>query len=145
MVERAGRRPLGQRHTVELNPREFQVLIEELNGFMATARRHGAKYDRPYPARIWNRGTKTRHLPRIARGGSPVSGYSEPNAGSDLASLETRALDQGDHYLVNGSKIWTSGAMHADWIFVLCEPMSTCPNTKELAFYCFQWTAPASA
>ena len=48
-----------------------------------------------------------------------VRGYSEPGAGSDLASLQTRAEDKGDHYLINGQKIWTSYADQADWIFCL--------------------------
>jgi len=46
-------------------------------------------------------------------------GYSEPNAGSDLASLATRAVRDGEHYLVNGTKVWTTLAQHADWIFCL--------------------------
>lgn len=63
---------------------------------------------------------KLEHLPKIIRGEIRwCQGYSEPNAGSDLASLQTKAEDNGDHYLVNGSKIWTSYADKADWIFCL--------------------------
>jgi alkylation response protein AidB-like acyl-CoA dehydrogenase len=63
---------------------------------------------------------KQRHLPPIVRGELRwCQGYSEPGAGSDLAGLQTKAEDKGDHFLVNGSKIWTSGAQYADWCFCL--------------------------
>jgi alkylation response protein AidB-like acyl-CoA dehydrogenase len=63
---------------------------------------------------------KARHLPHIARGEYEwCQGYSEPGAGSDLASLQTKCEDKGDHWLVNGSKIWTSVANLADWCFCL--------------------------
>jgi alkylation response protein AidB-like acyl-CoA dehydrogenase len=67
-----------------------------------------------------NEEQKQRHIPPIARAEIRwCQGYSEPNAGSDLAGLQTRAEDMGDHYLVNGQKIWTSGAQWADWCFCL--------------------------
>jgi alkylation response protein AidB-like acyl-CoA dehydrogenase len=63
---------------------------------------------------------KQRHLPPICRGELRwCQGYSEPNAGSDLASLQTKLEDRGDHWEVNGQKIWTSGAQFADWCFCL--------------------------
>lgn len=63
---------------------------------------------------------KLKYLPQIVRGEIRwCQGYSEPGAGSDLAGLQTSADDKGDHYLVNGQKIWTSYANYADWIFCL--------------------------
>jgi alkylation response protein AidB-like acyl-CoA dehydrogenase len=67
-----------------------------------------------------NEDQKSRHIPHITRGELQwCQGYSEPGAGSDLAALQTKAEDKGDHYLVNGQKIWTSGAQWADWCFCL--------------------------
>jgi alkylation response protein AidB-like acyl-CoA dehydrogenase len=70
-----------------------------------------------------------RHIPPIVKAELRwCQGYSEPGAGSDLASLQTRAEDRGDHFLVNGQKIWTSGAQYADWCFCL---VRTDPNAKK--------------
>lgn len=63
---------------------------------------------------------KQEHLPWIANHERRwCQGFSEPGAGSDLASLQTKCVDMGDHWLVNGQKIWTSGADQADWCFAL--------------------------
>jgi hypothetical protein len=69
---------------------------------------------------------KQEHIPPIVRGDLQwCQGYSEPGAGSDLAALQTRAEDKGDHFLINGQKIWTSGAQYADWCFCLVRTDTT--------------------
>jgi len=85
---------------------------------------------------------KLEHLPPIARGEIRwCQGYSEPNAGSDLASLATRAEDMGDHYLVNGQKIWTSYANEADWIFCLVRTDAARKHTG-ISFVLFDMASP---
>ena len=81
---------------------------------------------------------KREHLPKIARGEIRwCQGYSEPGSGSDLASLQTRAEDKGDHYVINGSKIWTSYADKADWIFCLVRTDPAAPKHEGISFILF--------
>jgi alkylation response protein AidB-like acyl-CoA dehydrogenase len=75
---------------------------------------------------------KKRFLPRIYNGEDFwCQGYSEPGSGSDLASLKTKAVRQGDHYVVNGQKIWTTLAHYADWIFCLVRTDPTLEKRQE--------------
>ena len=76
-----------------------------------------------------NEEQKKQHLPGIVGGDVWwCQGYSEPGAGSDLASLKTTAVRDGDHYVINGQKTWTTLAQHADWIFILAR---TDPNAEK--------------
>lgn len=78
---------------------------------------------------------KAQHLPNILTGDTYwCQGFSEPEAGSDLASLRTRAVRDGDHYLVNGSKIWTSHAQYADWMFALVRTADTTRRQEGISF-----------
>lgn len=106
----------------ELSHDEYRVLIEELKRINArtplTGR--GVNYIGPTILEFGTDEQKARWLPICARGeGAWAMGYSEPGAGSDLASLTTRAVREGDHYVINGRKTWTSDAMVCDYIFVL--------------------------
>ncbi len=75
---------------------------------------------------------KNRFLPRMREGDDFwAQGYSEPGAGSDLASLKTKAERQGDHYLVNGQKIWTTLGHYGDWIFCLVRTDATVEKRQE--------------
>jgi acyl-CoA dehydrogenase len=86
---------------------------------------------------------KQEHIPKIIRGEIRwCQGYSEPGAGSDLASLKTRAEDKGDHYLVNGSKIWTSYGDKADWIFCLVRTDFNVKKQEGISFLLFDMTTP---
>ncbi len=85
---------------------------------------------------------KKHYLPQIARGEIRwCQGYSEPGAGSDLAGLQTKAEDKGDHWLVNGQKVWTSYADKADWIFCLVRT-STESKQGGISFLLFDMETP---
>lgn len=85
---------------------------------------------------------KQQYIPDIINGKIRwCQGYSEPNAGSDLASLRTKAQDMGDHYLINGSKVWTSYADKADWIFCLVRTDFDCPKHEGISFLLFDMTS----
>lgn len=84
---------------------------------------------------------KQQHLPRIARGEIRwAQGYSEPNAGSDLASLQARAEDHGDHYVLNGSKVWTSYGDLGDWMFCLVRTDFEVKKHQGISFVLFDMT-----
>ena len=86
----------------------------------------------PVLLRFGTEAQKKRFLPRIYQGEDFwCQGYSEPGSGSDLASLKTKALRQGDHYVVNGQKIWTTLAHYADWIFCLVRSDPTVEKRQE--------------
>ena len=105
-----------------LSPAEAKVLREEMARIDARSPLHsfGIWMLGPALLHFGTEGQKQRFLNEIARGEIRwCQGYSEPGSGSDLVSLQTYGEDKGDHWLVNGQKIWTSYADEADWIFCL--------------------------
>ncbi|MFN3522728.1 MAG: acyl-CoA dehydrogenase family protein [Phenylobacterium sp.] len=87
---------------------------------------------------------KQKHIPPIVRGEVQwCVGYSEPNAGSDLASLQTKCEDAGDHWVINGQKIWTSGAQYSDWCGALVRTDPTVKKHDGISFLLIDMHQPA--
>jgi alkylation response protein AidB-like acyl-CoA dehydrogenase len=86
---------------------------------------------------------KKQHLPGITSGDVIwCQGYSEPNSGSDLASLQTRAVQDGDDFIINGQKIWTSQAHYADWMFVLARTDPDAPKHRGISYFLLDMKTP---
>ncbi|WP_294331155.1 acyl-CoA dehydrogenase family protein [uncultured Sphingomonas sp.] len=127
-----------------LSPAETKILREEMKrmGARTPLNSFGISMLGPALLKYGTEEQKLEHLPKIARGEIRwCQGYSEPNAGSDLAGLQTWAEDAGDHYVVNGQKVWTSYADKADWIFCL---VRTSKEAKQggISFLLFDMASP---
>ncbi len=86
---------------------------------------------------------KRKHLSAITNAETMwCQGFSEPNAGSDLASLQTRAVRDGDDYIINGQKIWTSGAHLADWCILLARTDTEAPKHKGISYFLLDMKTP---
>ncbi len=127
-----------------LDPAETKVLREEIAaiGVRPPLSSFGIWMLGPALLKYGSEAQKREHLPRIAAGLIRwCQGYSEPNAGSDLASLQTRAESDGDDFIINGQKIWTSGANYADWIFCLVRTDLNAKKHDGISFILFDMTS----
>jgi len=127
-----------------LSPAEAKILKEEMRslGCRPPLTSFGISMLGPALLKFGNEEQKKKYLTEIARGEIRwCQGYSEPGAGSDLAGLQTKAEDKGDHYLVNGQKVWTSYADQADWIFCLVRT-STESKHGGISFLLFDMESP---
>jgi alkylation response protein AidB-like acyl-CoA dehydrogenase len=128
-----------------LSPAETKVLKQEMAriGARNPLMSFGISMLGPALLKYGSEAQKKRFLTEIARGEIRwCQGYSEPNAGSDLAALQTKCDDKGDHWLVNGQKVWTSYADKADWIFCLVRTDPQAPKHKGISFLLFDMASP---
>ncbi|KZL26025.1 acyl-CoA dehydrogenase family protein [Pseudovibrio sp. WM33] len=123
-----------------LNGDEAKILKEEMTRInaMSPLESFGIWMLGPALLKYGSHEQKLQHLPKIARGEIRwCQGYSEPGSGSDLASVQTKGVDMGDHFLVSGQKIWTSYADQADWIFALVRTEPDAKKHKGISFLLF--------
>ncbi len=128
-----------------LNRQELRVLQQEMAAIKALPPSVGMGLAMIGPTLLefGSEDQKRRHLPRIARGDVRwCQGYSEPGSGSDLASLRTRAVLEGDHFVINGQKVWTSGADHADWMFCLVRTNPDAAKHDGISFVLLEMKQP---
>ncbi|WP_031551658.1 acyl-CoA dehydrogenase family protein [Parvularcula oceani] len=128
-----------------LSKEEAKVLREEMERIQAKPphTNFGISMLGPALLKFGTEEQKKHYLPPIARGELRwCQGYSEPGAGSDLASLKTKAEDKGDHWLLNGQKVWTSYADEADMIFCLVRTDNSGPKHHGISFMLFDMETP---
>ena len=128
-----------------LTPEEGKILQQEMKalGCRSALYDNGITLLGPALLEFGNEEQKAEHLPKIVRGEvSWCQGYSEPGAGSDLASLQCKAEDKGDHFLVNGTKIWTTFGTDADWIFTLVRTKFDGPKQDGISFLLIDMSTP---
>jgi len=121
------------------------VLTEELLRYGAPAAAHwfGDRQMGPSIIRHGSAEQKEYFLPRIAQGEACFGiGMSEPDAGSDLASVKTRAVEDGDDYLIDGQKVWTSGAHHVDYLYLVARTDPDAPKHKGISEFIVDMKLP---
>ena len=128
-----------------LSPIEQMIYNQEM-AMAAAPRRVGGQGVSQFGPTLVVHGTpeqKKEHIPKILAGEAIwAQGFSEPGAGSDLASLQTRATRDGDFYVINGQKIWTSGGHLADWLYVLVRTDPEAPKHRGVSFVMMDKTTP---
>jgi alkylation response protein AidB-like acyl-CoA dehydrogenase len=126
-----------------LAPDKARVVEQELARYRPALVSFGVWMLGPVLLEFANEAQKAEHLPKIVQGEIRwCQGYSEPGAGSDLASLQTRCEDRGDHWLINGQKIWTSYANKADWCFCLVRTDPAAKKHEGISFVLIDMATP---
>ncbi|WP_298960696.1 pimeloyl-CoA dehydrogenase large subunit [uncultured Methylobacterium sp.] len=126
------------------DPVRQYIFLDELQSFPAPSPlQFGVYMVGPVIAQFGNEEQKKHFLPRIANLDDWwCQGFSEPGSGSDLASLKTRAVRDGDHYVVNGQKTWTTLGQYADWIFCLVRTDTTVKKQEGISFLLIDMKTP---